>query len=142
MSWLSTGQPSDGPRDLFDWSNSFERVVERVNIDFNEGCVHDHTGTVRPPTGTTRIDRVREHLASSTAQSSNVIDASVTGVNVEIFCDVGCLWCYIGERRFEAAVAQFGQEVTVMWRPFMPDPTGSSAPTPVVDTDAQAACGT
>jgi predicted DsbA family dithiol-disulfide isomerase len=41
-------------------------------------------------------------------------------VEVEIWSDVACPWCYIGKRRFEAAVSQFehGEEVQVTWRSF------------------------
>ena len=43
---------------------------------------------------------------------------------VEIWSDVVCPWCYIGKRRFEAALAAFehGDEVDVVWRSFELDP--------------------
>jgi predicted DsbA family dithiol-disulfide isomerase len=41
---------------------------------------------------------------------------------VEIWSDVVCPWCYIGKRRFEAAVAQFDGDVEVVWRSFELDP--------------------
>ena len=46
-------------------------------------------------------------------------------MQVEIWSDVVCPWCYIGKRRFEAAVAEFehGDEVEVLWRSFELDPT-------------------
>jgi predicted DsbA family dithiol-disulfide isomerase len=45
-------------------------------------------------------------------------------MNVEIWSDVVCPWCYIGKRRFERAVASFGhpEEVTVTYRSFELDP--------------------
>jgi predicted DsbA family dithiol-disulfide isomerase len=45
-------------------------------------------------------------------------------VNVEIWSDIACPWCYIGKRRFEAALAGFehADEVTVTWRSFELDP--------------------
>jgi predicted DsbA family dithiol-disulfide isomerase len=45
-------------------------------------------------------------------------------VHVEIWSDIACPWCYIGKRRFEAAVAGFPHrdEVTVTWRSFQLDP--------------------
>lgn len=45
-------------------------------------------------------------------------------MNVEIWSDIACPWCYIGKRRFEAALAQFEHrdEVTVTWRSFELDP--------------------
>ena len=46
-------------------------------------------------------------------------------MNVEIWSDVACPWCYVGKRRFEAALAAFEHrdEVTVRWRSFELDPT-------------------
>jgi predicted DsbA family dithiol-disulfide isomerase len=45
-------------------------------------------------------------------------------VNVEIWSDIACPWCYIGKRRFEAALAGFEHrdEVEVTWRIFELDP--------------------
>jgi predicted DsbA family dithiol-disulfide isomerase len=47
-------------------------------------------------------------------------------MNVEIWSDVVCPWCYIGKRRFERAVASFGHpdEITVTYRSFELDPDG------------------
>jgi predicted DsbA family dithiol-disulfide isomerase len=43
---------------------------------------------------------------------------------VEIWSDVVCPWCYIGKRRFEAAIEEFEHkdEVEVRWRSFELDP--------------------
>lgn len=45
-------------------------------------------------------------------------------MDVEIFSDIACPWCYVGKRRFEAALAAFEHrdEVTVTWRSFELDP--------------------
>jgi predicted DsbA family dithiol-disulfide isomerase len=45
-------------------------------------------------------------------------------VHVEIWSDIACPWCYIGKRRFEAALAGFPHrdDVTVTWRSFQLDP--------------------
>jgi predicted DsbA family dithiol-disulfide isomerase len=45
-------------------------------------------------------------------------------VQVEIWSDIVCPWCYVGKRRFEAALAAFEHrdEVTVTWRSFELDP--------------------
>jgi predicted DsbA family dithiol-disulfide isomerase len=45
-------------------------------------------------------------------------------VLVEIWSDVVCPWCYIGKRRFEAALEQFEHrdEIEVRWRSFELDP--------------------
>ena len=46
-------------------------------------------------------------------------------MDVEIWSDVVCPWCYIGKRRFEAALAGFAHAdaVRVTWRSFELDPT-------------------
>ena len=46
-------------------------------------------------------------------------------VQVEIWSDVVCPWCYVGKRRFEAALAAFPHrdEVQVRWRSFELDPS-------------------
>jgi predicted DsbA family dithiol-disulfide isomerase len=46
-------------------------------------------------------------------------------VRVEIWSDVVCPWCYIGKRKFEAALASYQGDETfeVVWRPFQLDPT-------------------
>jgi predicted DsbA family dithiol-disulfide isomerase len=45
-------------------------------------------------------------------------------VNVEVWSDVVCPWCYIGKRRFEAALADFDhrEDIIVTWRSFQLDP--------------------
>ncbi len=46
-------------------------------------------------------------------------------MDVEIWSDIACPWCYVGKRRFEAALERFEHrdEVTVRWRSFELDPT-------------------
>jgi predicted DsbA family dithiol-disulfide isomerase len=46
-------------------------------------------------------------------------------MHVEIWSDIACPWCYVGKRRFEAALAGFEHrdDVTVTWRSFELDPT-------------------
>jgi predicted DsbA family dithiol-disulfide isomerase len=56
-------------------------------------------------------------------------------VQVEIWSDVACPWCYVGTRRFERAVEQTGIDVDVVYRAFELDPTvptGVASP-PLVD---------
>src|ERR1700694_4439353 len=45
-------------------------------------------------------------------------------MNVEIWSDVVCPWCYIGKRRFESALAEFAHRdaVKVTWRSYQLDP--------------------
>ncbi len=45
-------------------------------------------------------------------------------MNIDIWSDVVCPWCYIGKRRFESAVERFEHrdEVSVTWRSYELDP--------------------
>ena len=51
-------------------------------------------------------------------------------MRVEIWSDVVCPWCYIGKRRFEAALARFPGPagVEVIWRSFELDPAAPPSP--------------
>ena len=46
-------------------------------------------------------------------------------MDVEIWSDIACPWCYVGKRRFEAALARFEHrdDVRVRWRSFELDPS-------------------
>jgi predicted DsbA family dithiol-disulfide isomerase len=46
-------------------------------------------------------------------------------VQVQIWSDIACPWCYVGKRRFEAALRQFphADQVEVVWRSFELDPS-------------------
>jgi predicted DsbA family dithiol-disulfide isomerase len=57
-------------------------------------------------------------------------------MQVQIWSDVVCPWCYLGKRRFEKALAEFPNrdEVTVVHRSFQLDPSAPSDHT--VDTAA------
>jgi predicted DsbA family dithiol-disulfide isomerase len=48
----------------------------------------------------------------------------MNGVEVDVWSDVVCPWCYLGKRRFEAALAGFPhrEAVRVRWRSFELDP--------------------
>jgi predicted DsbA family dithiol-disulfide isomerase len=52
---------------------------------------------------------------------------SAPAIQVEIWSDVVCPWCYIGKRRFEAAVRELEGDVAldVVYRPYQLDPTAS-----------------
>jgi predicted DsbA family dithiol-disulfide isomerase len=52
-------------------------------------------------------------------------------VKVEIWSDVACPWCYVGKRRFEAALAEFEHrdQVEVEWKSFELDPGAASVAT-------------
>lgn len=61
-------------------------------------------------------------------------------IEVEIWSDVVCPWCYIGKRRFERAVAEVSDtiDVEVTYRPYQLDPTASPGQTaPVAEAYAR-----
>ncbi|MET7424008.1 DsbA family oxidoreductase [Dactylosporangium sp. NPDC005555] len=52
-------------------------------------------------------------------------------IQVDVWSDIVCPWCYIGKRRMETALAEFDGAVSVTWRSFQLDPTtptGDSRP--------------
>lgn len=54
-------------------------------------------------------------------------------ITVDIVSDVACPWCYVGKRKFEAALEQWnGAPVEVNWHPYQLDPT---LPTEGIDRD-------
>ncbi|NUP74263.1 MAG: DsbA family oxidoreductase [Sinomonas sp.] len=46
-------------------------------------------------------------------------------MNVDIWSDIACPWCFIGKRRFEKALAEFPHkdQVTVTWHSYQLDPS-------------------
>ncbi len=56
-------------------------------------------------------------------------------MTVEIYSDIACPWCYIGEKRFFRALSALPQadQVEVVFRPFQLDPTLSETPKPLVE---------
>src|SRR6478752_6756591 len=76
--------------------------------------------TARSPS-TARPVRARSCARSSRSDSRRL---PWTGMHVEIWSDIACPWCYVGKRRFEAALEAFehSDDVTVTWRSFELDP--------------------
>jgi predicted DsbA family dithiol-disulfide isomerase len=58
-------------------------------------------------------------------------------VDIQVWSDVVCPWCYIGKKRLETAVAAFPGDVTVTFRAYQLDP--APVPTAVRTKDAMAA---
>lgn len=58
-------------------------------------------------------------------------------MEIDLYADVVCPWCYIGKRRLEKALESYDGEVTVRLRPFQLDP--SPVPEPVRSMEALAA---
>ncbi|WP_313218067.1 DsbA family oxidoreductase [Stenotrophomonas sp.] len=55
-------------------------------------------------------------------------------MNIEIWSDVVCPWCWIGKHRFEQGLALLGDEapeIEVRWRPFLLDPDAGTTPVPL-----------
>jgi predicted DsbA family dithiol-disulfide isomerase len=44
-------------------------------------------------------------------------------LTIDVVSDVVCPWCYLGEKRLEAALAGEAEPVVVRWRPYQLDPT-------------------
>jgi predicted DsbA family dithiol-disulfide isomerase len=54
-------------------------------------------------------------------------------VEIEIWADVVCPWCYMGKVRLERALASYDREVTVRYRPFQLDPRPVDGPAPLIE---------
>ena len=54
-------------------------------------------------------------------------------MNVSIYSDIVCPWCYVGEHRFRRAVANTGIPVQVTFRPFQLNPDATNEPRPVLE---------
>jgi predicted DsbA family dithiol-disulfide isomerase len=57
-------------------------------------------------------------------------------VEIEVYLDVVCPWCYIGKRRLDQALSSFDGEVTVRYRPFQLDPSPVAEPLPLIEAMA------
>lgn len=57
-------------------------------------------------------------------------------MTIEIYADIACPWCYIGEARFFQALEQFEHrdEVEVVYRPFQLDPSLPEEPEPLKES--------
>ncbi|MCW5951213.1 MAG: DsbA family oxidoreductase [Propionibacteriaceae bacterium] len=65
------------------------------------------------------VDRVDSRLPTRNTLPGSVAVLGVSeSVKVDIWSDVQCPWCYIGKRKFEAAVAGFDGEVEVEYHSF------------------------
>jgi predicted DsbA family dithiol-disulfide isomerase len=60
-------------------------------------------------------------------------------LDVDVWSDVVCPWCYIGKRRFERAVEELRGEIDVRitYRPYQLDPTAPRVGTPVAQAYAR-----
>ncbi len=61
-------------------------------------------------------------------------------MNIDIYSDVVCPWCWIGKHRFAQALQLLGAEapaMTVRWQPFQLDPDADSTPVPLREAYAR-----
>jgi predicted DsbA family dithiol-disulfide isomerase len=52
----------------------------------------------------------------------------VSGMEIEVYSDVVCPWCYLGKARLDAALATYRGEAVVRWRAFQLDPGAGREP--------------
>jgi predicted DsbA family dithiol-disulfide isomerase len=57
--------------------------------------------------------------------------SETTTINIDIWSDVVCPWCYIGKRKFESALSKLGDDISVnvTYRAYQLDPTASPGKT-------------
>ncbi|GAA2680545.1 DsbA family oxidoreductase [Actinoplanes palleronii] len=58
-------------------------------------------------------------------------------MDIQVWSDVVCPWCYLGRRRLESALAAFGEDVTVTYRAFQLDPSPVPQPMPLKQVMAE-----
>ncbi|WP_203710671.1 DsbA family oxidoreductase [Asanoa siamensis] len=58
-------------------------------------------------------------------------------MDIEIYADVVCPWCYIGKRRLEKALASYPHDVTIRYSPFQLDPSPVPRPEPTIEALAR-----
>jgi predicted DsbA family dithiol-disulfide isomerase len=93
-----------------------DRVADRVQAGGNGDAVDDQAAQERM-----FCWRV---LRCCLRWNHAIVLVVATVMNIEIWSDVVCPWCYIGKRQFERAVASFSHpdEITVTYRSFELDP--------------------
>ena len=72
------------------------------------------------------------HVVSARSEGTSLSHESMT---IEVYSDIVCPWCYIGERRLERALASRppGERVDVVFRPYQLDPGASETAVPLLD---------
>ncbi|MEV6303723.1 DsbA family oxidoreductase [Actinoplanes sp. NPDC051861] len=63
-------------------------------------------------------------------------------MDVQVWADVVCPWCYLGKRRLEKALADFDGTVTVTYRAYQLDPAPVPSPLPIKQVMAEKFGGT
>ncbi len=57
--------------------------------------------------------------------------ATGPAMDIQVWSDIVCPWCYIGKRRLEQALTTFGVPVTVTYRAYQLDPSPVPGPIPL-----------
>jgi predicted DsbA family dithiol-disulfide isomerase len=88
----------------------------RQAVVSGRGCTYPHAGDIIENQTETAWVGVRGRGRGG----SLLLLAQSMSLKVEVWSDVVCPWCYIGKRRFEAALARFAHrdEVELVWRSF------------------------
>ncbi len=73
----------------------------------------------------TRLPPGRRRLRHNAGMTQLLSPPTTPRLQVDIWSDIACPWCYIGKRRFEQALAEFSQrhQVDVVWHSFELDPS-------------------
>lgn len=56
----------------------------------------------------------------------------MSALQVDVWSDIACPWCYVGKRRLESALKEFPHEVKVVWHAFELDPSAPKERDPAV----------
>ena len=64
---------------------------------------------------------------------------SMNSVNIEIWSDIACPWCWVGKRSLEAAIASSDHKVAIRWRAFELNPDAPANAPEAVDYVARLA---
>lgn len=54
-------------------------------------------------------------------------------MEIDVYADLVCPWCYLGTRRLQQALKSYDGDVTVRLRPFQLDPSPVSEPRPLLE---------
>jgi len=63
----------------------------------------------------------------------------MNSVNIEIWSDIACPWCWVGKRSLEAAIASSDHKVAIRWRAFELNPDAPANAPEAVDYVARLA---
>lgn len=64
---------------------------------------------------------------------------NMSSVNIEIWSDIACPWCWVGKRSLEAAIASSDHKVVIRWRAFELNPDAPADAPEAVDYVARLA---